>query len=241
MTVARSYPYAKTVDRVLRWCDWYTRGLDEGVARGRRDEILSDLWEHARWAERRNEAPDVTSRVILTRAVLGAFADLNWRRAQRRSVRLAGAPSSPASSGVAIALALTIATTLLVFGAGVLVRGGLAAPESFSNVGSRGLLATAVMTALCALGVALLARTRTRFLGAVWMVPVALGLIHFGLRVLEQVSATVGSFALSAMLTDWDLVTTVFAVAVSLVFGALVAAWWPRHRPHPSSEGTPHA
>ena len=241
MTVARSYPYAKTVDRVLRWCDWYTRGLDDGIARGRRDEILSDLWEHARWAERRNEAPDVTSRVILTRAVLGVVADLNWRRAQRRSVRLAGGAAAPASSRVAIALSLALATTLLAFGITVLVRGWITAPEFFSHSGSRGLLATAVLTALCALGLVLLARARTRFLGAAWMIPVTVGLIHFGLRVLELVSATVGSFAFNSMLADWELVTTVFAVAVALIFCSLVAAWWPGRRVQDSTKGTSHA
>jgi hypothetical protein len=230
VTTTRFYPYAKTAERVLRWCDWYTRGLDEAVARGRRDEILSDLWEHAQWAERRNEAPKVTSRVILSRAVLGAVADLNWRRAQRRHARLNGGPVATRSSRLAVALGLSVAATLLAFGVLVLVRGDITAPASYLHAGSRGLLATAAFTALCVLGIVLLARSRTRFVGAIWMVPVTIGLVHFGLRVLELVSTTVGSLALSSMLADWDLVTLLSSFAIALVFGALVAAWWPSRR-----------
>ena len=230
MTTTRFYPYAKAAERVLRWCDWYTRGLDEGVARGRRDEILSDLWEHARWAERRNEAPNVTSRVILSRAVLGVVADLNWRRAQRRRARLNGGPIATRSSRFAVALGLSVATVLLAFGLLVVARGVIHAPALYSHTGSRGLLATVIFTALTALGIALLARSRTRFVGAIWMIPVTIGLLHFGLRVLELVSTTIGSLALSSMLTDWDLVTVLLSAAIALIFGSLVAAWWPSRR-----------
>jgi hypothetical protein len=236
VTTTRFYPYAKTAERVLRWCDWYTRGLDEGVAQGRRDEILSDLWEHARWAERRNESPNVTSRVILSRAVLGVVADLNWRRAQRRRARLNGGPVATRYSRLAVSLGLAAATTLLAFGLLVVVRGVINAPAIYSHTGSRGLLATVIFTALTALGVALLARSRTRFVGAIWMIPVTIGLVHFGLRVLELVSATVGSFAFNSMLTDWELVTALLSAAIALVFGALVAVWWPGRRRSPLSE-----
>jgi hypothetical protein len=228
MTTDRFYPYAQATERVLRWCDWYTRGLDDTIARARRDEIVSDIWEHTRWADRRNEAPEVTSRVILTRAALGVVADLNWRRAQRRSARLTGSSSSRPSSRGAIALALTLATMLLAFGVIVLVRGGITAPDGYVHAGSRGLLASAVTTTLCVLGIVLLARERTRILGALWMVPTAIGLVHFGLRVLELVSTTVGSLALSSLVDDWDLVTLLASLAIALVFCCLAVAWWPR-------------
>jgi hypothetical protein len=77
-------------------------------------------------------------------------------------------------------------------------------------------------------------------MGAVWMIPTALGVIHFGFRVLEQVSATVGGLALSSMLTTWDLALSVLSLGVALIFGALVVAWWPRRiAPSPSPSPTP--
>jgi hypothetical protein len=54
--------------------------------------------------------------------------------------------------------------------------------------------------------------------------------------VLELVSATVGSFAFNSMLTDWELVTVLLSAAIALVFGALVAVWWPGRRRSPLSE-----
>jgi hypothetical protein len=134
MTITRFYPYAKTVDRVLRWCDWYTRDLDERVARERRDEILSDLWEHAGWAERRNEAPDATSRAIIGRAIFGAVSDLSWRRAQRRRDRVEGAPAEPGTARTALPLAFTVASLVLAFGLLALFRGVVgAAPRLYDG------------------------------------------------------------------------------------------------------------
>jgi hypothetical protein len=60
------------------------------------------------------------------------------------------------------------------------------------------------------------------------MVPTAIGLVHFGLRVLELVSTTVGSLALSSLVDDWDLVTLLASLAIALVFCCLAVAWWPR-------------
>jgi hypothetical protein len=73
-----------------RWTALYTRGLARPVAERRREEIASDLFEHAAAvgdgrAQQRN---------VLGRVLWGIPADLSWRRAARASqprVRRTGA------------------------------------------------------------------------------------------------------------------------------------------------------
>jgi hypothetical protein len=66
------------------WVAGYTRGLPQHVREARANEITSDLWEH------RQEARDGvrTELAIVSRALRGTWADLSWRRAQRRGLRL---------------------------------------------------------------------------------------------------------------------------------------------------------
>ena len=51
MTAIRTPEYRAAAHRVLNWCGWYTRDLSPDVAGERRDEIASDLHEHAVWAQ----------------------------------------------------------------------------------------------------------------------------------------------------------------------------------------------
>lgn len=132
----------RTVDRlVLGWVRLYTAGLDHATARARRDEILSDLWEHRRWASRSGRrAPGPA---IVGRAVRGAPADLVWRHAagDLRGVRRAGL-------GVAWALAVP-AGALLALTPVIVLHNYLSSPEVW---GER---AWIVATATLALGLLL--------------------------------------------------------------------------------------
>jgi hypothetical protein len=68
--------------RVLRWADFYTRGLPPEVRDVRRDEICSDLHDEAMDARRRGIAGPALARSIRRRAIRGSLADLDWRRRQ---------------------------------------------------------------------------------------------------------------------------------------------------------------
>jgi hypothetical protein len=82
-----------------RWVGFYTRGLPVRTARTRRDELVSDLFEHRTHDQRQGIASSATGAAILQRVLLGAAADLGWRSRQlaaRRSRSLA----TPAGPGV---------------------------------------------------------------------------------------------------------------------------------------------
>jgi hypothetical protein len=69
------------------WVRWYTRRLPADVAAARRDELASDVWEHAAdacQARRSGWAIDVE---VIGRVLSGVPADLSWRRGVLRSQR----------------------------------------------------------------------------------------------------------------------------------------------------------
>ncbi len=69
-----------TVPRwVLRWCAWYTRGLEEALAEARQAEIASDMHEHRASECGAGQPSWKVDAVILARAVAGVPADLSWR------------------------------------------------------------------------------------------------------------------------------------------------------------------
>ena len=61
-----------------RWVRVYTTGLPRQVARERRDEIASDLWEHAADAGAAGAESRATAAQILGRTVCGVGADFAW-------------------------------------------------------------------------------------------------------------------------------------------------------------------
>ena len=71
----------------IAWTGLYTRGLPDETAQRRRDEIRSDLFEHAHEAGR----TPAQQTEVLGRVLWGIPADLSWRRAARapRERRLA--------------------------------------------------------------------------------------------------------------------------------------------------------
>ncbi|MCM3658827.1 hypothetical protein M3147_16340 [Agromyces mediolanus] len=119
--VLRSAEYRLAARHVLRWTAWYTRGLDPAVAGARQDEIASDLYEHARWAEEAGVDADELARSIRGRALRGVPADLAWRAGalQRVDPRLRSARRAEASLRSLVA---TIGIVDAALGAFVAVR-----------------------------------------------------------------------------------------------------------------------
>jgi hypothetical protein len=83
-----------------RWVGFYTRGLPARVARTRRDELVSDLFEHRAHDQRQGVPSSATGAAILRRVVLGVAADLGWRSRQLAALRSRGLATRPAGPSV---------------------------------------------------------------------------------------------------------------------------------------------
>jgi hypothetical protein len=238
MSVQTSAPYHHAVDRVSRWCSWYTRELDAQAAADRRDELASDLHEHAVWADESGTAPRAVARAILSRALRGAPADLAWRYSQRRKLALA----DPAGfrrirvEGVASALVLIVASGVLGWGLFVLARIALSVMAEQIRPGSATSLVVAACTVLAVGAVVLLSRRRTRFIGALIMVLPSVGLVHFGLFQLYSLSATVG--ALTFSMPGWEFASNTLMAGLGLFFVAAAIWSWPEQHISSNDTGT---
>lgn len=68
-----------------RWVQVYTRGLPVEAAEQRREEILSDLWEHHDDSVRAGRSRRRHDLEVIERVLCGIPADLSWRRGIQRS------------------------------------------------------------------------------------------------------------------------------------------------------------
>jgi hypothetical protein len=64
---------------VSAWARLYTVGLEPAVRDSRREEIDSDLWEHAHAGRRVGAEPPSVAGQMLARCLLGIGADVSWR------------------------------------------------------------------------------------------------------------------------------------------------------------------
>lgn len=64
---------------VRAWTFAYTVGADASIREARRDEIASDLWEHARAGADEGAEPRAIAGQMLARCFLGIAADVSWR------------------------------------------------------------------------------------------------------------------------------------------------------------------
>jgi hypothetical protein len=163
VTLSRSFAHL--------WLRWYTSGLEPSVRYDRRAEIRSDLAEHSScrstegWSERR------IARERLLRTVLGAPADLRWRRevavARRRTH--SGGPLGallvwarwewPTLAGVALG-AFYLVFALYVFGLDALQEAPVLRLFDLGDVDGRPIGATIVLL----LAVGLIAASAARLL-----------------------------------------------------------------------------
>ncbi|MDJ0323044.1 hypothetical protein QMG61_04605 [Cryobacterium sp. PH31-AA6] len=238
MSVITSVPYHRAVDRVSRWCSWYTREVDVHAAEGRRDELASDLYEHAIWAEKSGASPRRVARSILSRALRGAPADLSWRHAQRRQIALADPTGFHLRrvEGALSALVLVVASAVLGWGLFVLTRIALSSISGEIRPGSATALTIVSFVAVAIGALVLLSRRRSRFLGALLMVLASFGLVHFGLFQMYSLSATVG--ALTFTMPGWDLASNTLIAGLGAFFIAAAIWWWPEHRTSSADTGT---
>lgn len=206
----------------MRWVEFYTRGLPDEVATGRREELLADLHDQSAEADELGVAPARVARQVTVRALKGAPADIAWRRAQ---LRLASS-SGPMRSDGLFGAAIVGAALMTLLGIVTLLRGlhvGTGSPILWSTV--QAFVAVVVGTATAGCALVMIARPRTRFLGALWAGGAAQLLILSGLEVLTPTS-TVLAFASA---TEPALRTCALAasVGVGLFYLAIALAWMP--------------
>lgn len=226
MSALRSPQPPHSVRLVRRWVEVYLTQLDPRVAQERRDEIASDLHEHAAWAQEHGESAGRLGRAVLSRAVRGVASDLSWRR----EVLRAQSASGPVRSLGLVLVAALLASVLAVFGLFVAVRSALAVLRGGGWVTPTPHLLAAAGTALLVLAVVLLLRSvRGRAVAALALGAGAVLLLPAAVDVLMNVSVTAGAFIASATTGPAQtlLVARLIAGGVALIGLALVLAWWP--------------
>jgi hypothetical protein len=226
VSVLRSRAYAAIARCIEGWCRWYTSGLDGAAAQARRDEIASDLHDHGAWAEQSGSRPAVAALSVAGRALRGTAADLSWRRSRIRAL--------PASSraelgelrlgGSLTALAMAVGSGLVLWGLFVLARTAISVDRGEIEPASQHSALVLALTAIATLGVLLLGRRRTRWVGAVWLLLPALTLVHAGLSALYSTSVTVGTLYFTA--PGWSAATHALSLGIAAVFLA-VLVWQP--------------
>lgn len=205
----------KVTDVILRWCEMYTRGLSPAVAGDRRDELASDLWEHAAHEPRAGVA-------MLSRAIRGVPADLAWRYEQQRaSRRLMPIGAQVVTGGVAI-LTAGAASALIGLGIFVMLRHATFTPQRFTDNEAWALGLTAVAVA----GALLLLRTKTRSLGAVAL-GMSAALIFFAHRELSIFSVTARELNQTA---EWGTAVWCLVACLACMFVAAAILWLPSRR-----------
>ncbi|SMG26625.1 hypothetical protein [Agreia pratensis] len=162
---------------VLRWVALYTRGLPEGAARDRADEIASDLFEHNAAAVAADQSKRATTLSILTRALTGMGADVLWRERQlqqehRRQLSVASPALRTRYSRVARgAVALGAAVAILTLASTIRVLTNVPTAWGVSSVTGQIAVTVGVLLALLAL-----LRSSSRILGALFFAALSLPL-----------------------------------------------------------------
>jgi len=219
---------------VLAWVDRYTRGVPSHVAGDRRDELRSDLWEQVQADGDRPTSELATAISILSRTVRGIPSDLSWRRAQ-----LAGRPAQPFRNRfvnrvvpAGVVLAAVVGVMLASIGVGALGRIGVALARHEFPPSDLTVTSTALGTLGLVCGLLLMLRSRTRWIGAIWLAASAAIVLSFGGLALVTLSATVQWFAYRLLpypLSTLGQLGVIAAIAsVSLFYLLLAIGWIPR-------------
>lgn len=229
MSIARVQAAQAASDAVLRWCAWYTRGLPEQLAAERRDEIASDLHEHAAWASEQGIPATRLVRGIRWRMLGGVFADLSWRRrALRQNETAESAVLRRNARGGLPVLAYTLALLVLVAGGVVLIRVWVTAGPGSAAFHAQGTASAALAVAASACALALMARRHTRWVGALWMIVAVYCLVRYGTKALVFASATSSELVYSA--AAWDTFSKLLIVGLALFFAGMAVRWAPSRR-----------
>lgn len=188
------------------WVRLYTTGLPRVLARERRDEMASDLWEHARAAAEDGTSARMTGAQVVGRALRGMSADVAWHLATLRGDGLVSATRR----GPTIAWGL-VGILSVVMGAGLLAAlaaGDWEANDSAGIVagfGLTGVLAGVIGPFPALLGVYLLRRAQAEGLALgrarALMVTGTCGIALFGVAVWWTI---LGSLIALAILGYWS-------------------------------------
>ncbi|WP_127792563.1 hypothetical protein [Agromyces sp. LHK192] len=207
----------------LRWSLRYTDGLDPLVASDRRQEILSDLHEHAAWANETGISSRTAARSIRSRMLRGIPADIGWRRAQ-----LTGR-ESPARSNLFPIEGLMLAAVALVGVVQIAVGGFVAFRQVRALlIGDIGWVPTSAaftiaLGAIAVAATAVLAHRRWR----AWGAPV---LALTGFLIFAQSIETLWFLSASALvvinrLTWWEPAAYAVGLGVATLCLAATAQW----------------
>lgn len=237
MTAIRTAEYRTAAHRVLHWCAWYTRDLTPEVAGERRDEIASDLHEHAVWAQEAGVPPQRLRRDIILRAIRGIPHDLSWRSGQLRAGRgVDPMPLGMRRAGDVLA-ALVVTGGVLVAGAALfllvrIVRALVIGDVVAAPVGAVGVAVAAVLGVV---GLVLSLRRRGRWLGAGLLAPAAVLIGVLAGDIMYRVSAT-GVLIVSRLSSHgagaepWWVMSVAIGVGAALGFIGAAMWWWPGAR-----------
>lgn len=232
---------------VLSWCDRYTQDLPDQVAAARRDELASDLHEHALWADEAGWSAKRLRRDIVRRLLTGTPHDLTWRAHQ-----LDRSAASDPLHAATVRTAQRITLGMIALGVTLTLIGGYTYVRIIRSIIIEDLrvsplpsMLIGLLTALAVIGTALAAKRRTRIAGAIALAPPALLLGYLAVESLGLISAT------GAQITYWADQTTATAdslsllalgIGISALLGLTAATiwWWPPTRTStPSIEQVP--
>lgn len=237
MTAIRTAEYRTAAHRVLHWCAWYTRDLAPEVAGERRDEIASDLHEHAVWAQEAGVPPQRLRRDIILRAIRGIPHDLSWRSGQLR----AGHGVDPMPLGMRragdVLATLVVTGGVLVAGAALFLLVRILRALVIGDVveAPAGAVGVAVAAVLGVVGLVLSLGRRRRWLGATLLAPAAVLIGVLAGDIMYRVSAT-GVLIVSRLsshgagLEPWWVMSVAIGVGAALGFIGAAVWWWPGGR-----------
>lgn len=195
MSARSVYPDRKAADRVIRWCDFYTRDLPRPVAAARRDELISDLYEEAADAAGDTASRRAVASSITRRALRGTVSDLTWRNAQFKEAGASAARSLRPGLADRALLAAAFTFGVLLSWAAAFSAARATEYAYYSSPASGPGLAAISLASL--LGLVLLSRHRTQVLGAVVLaISAPLGWWFF---IQAAVSQTVTNFLIRLM------------------------------------------
>ena len=180
---------------VLRWCLWYTRGLDSEVARDRQNELASDLHEQLATAQASGVDGWKTHASILARAIAGAPADLSWRAGRLGAGEIVQAVHRRNRINEAFALVVFL-VGITVVGGGIYLYARLVRALDLQVItyvpGATAPII--VLTLIGLIGCGLLLRRSTRGWGSLLLILPSAVLPILAVGLLYTISATAGAF-----------------------------------------------
>ena len=122
-----AWPLALAGGLTRGWARLYTAGLPAQVAKGRRAEITSDLWEHATAASADGAGAGTTAAQIFGRTVLGMPADVSWHVGEVKGPQMESTGSRTFAVVAAVAVLSIVMGILMLVG---LSQGNWAADDA---------------------------------------------------------------------------------------------------------------